>query len=448
MSSVAILDRLVAAGMSEAAAQQSAALLERAGGGIEQDGSREVHHWFVPGRVEFLGKHTDYCGGRSLICAVERGFHVTASPRRDRLVRITDVVSCERVEFPLDAGLTPTVGHWSNYPMTVARRIANNFGRNRGAFVGADIAFASSLPAAAGLSSSSAMIVATFLVLSKFNDLPATDAYRDNIHSTEDLASYLGTVENGQSFGTLIGGRGVGTFGGSQDHTAILCSRPGALVQYSFCPARFERSVPLPADHVLLIGASGVIAEKTGAALIKFNRISQLPREIVRLWNAATMREDATLADVLRAAGGVEPIRQVLLRASHDMFTLEELVERLEQFTIEREQIIPQVADALAAGDFVRVGTLVDRSQHNSERMLHNQVEETIYLAWSARELGAVAASTFGAGFGGSVWALVPRDRLEPFTSTWTAIYGQRFTERADRFATFVTGAGPAAMEL
>ncbi len=29
--------------------------------------------WFVPGRIEFLGKHTDYAGGRSLLCAVAQG---------------------------------------------------------------------------------------------------------------------------------------------------------------------------------------------------------------------------------------------------------------------------------------------------------------------------------------------------------------------------------------
>ena len=35
--------------------------------------------WFVPGRVEVLGKHTDYAGGRSLLAAVNRGISVEAS---------------------------------------------------------------------------------------------------------------------------------------------------------------------------------------------------------------------------------------------------------------------------------------------------------------------------------------------------------------------------------
>ena len=67
---------------------------------------------------------------------------------------------------------------------------------------------------------------------------------------------------------TLGGDLGVGTLGGSQDHTAILCSRPGELRQYGFCPVRFERSVPFPAGHKLVIGVSGIAAEKTGASSI------------------------------------------------------------------------------------------------------------------------------------------------------------------------------------
>jgi len=39
-----------------------------------------VRYW-VPGRIEVLGKHTDYAGGRSLLCAIERGFCFAAIPR-------------------------------------------------------------------------------------------------------------------------------------------------------------------------------------------------------------------------------------------------------------------------------------------------------------------------------------------------------------------------------
>ena len=34
--------------------------------------------WTMPGRIEVLGKHTDYGGGRVLVCAVDRGVTVHA----------------------------------------------------------------------------------------------------------------------------------------------------------------------------------------------------------------------------------------------------------------------------------------------------------------------------------------------------------------------------------
>ena len=34
--------------------------------------------WTMPGRIEVLGKHTDYGGGRVLVCAVDRGVTVRA----------------------------------------------------------------------------------------------------------------------------------------------------------------------------------------------------------------------------------------------------------------------------------------------------------------------------------------------------------------------------------
>ncbi|HMA23991.1 MAG TPA: galactokinase family protein, partial [Gemmatimonadaceae bacterium] len=118
---------------------------------------------WVPGRIEFLGKHTDYAGGRSLLCAIERGFCVVAVSRADHGVRIRDARSEETVEGALDARAQGRVGHWGNYPLTVARRVGANFAAP---LVGVDMAFASDLPIAAGISSSSAMVVATFLTLS------------------------------------------------------------------------------------------------------------------------------------------------------------------------------------------------------------------------------------------------------------------------------------------
>ena len=121
----------------------------------EISGSGELRRLFVPGRIEFLGKHTDYAGGRSLVCATEQGMSVAYAPRTDRVLRIVDLRDGDQVTFEILPDLSLTIGHWSNYPMTVARRVARNFGID---LRGADIVISSDLPPAAGMSSSSALM--------------------------------------------------------------------------------------------------------------------------------------------------------------------------------------------------------------------------------------------------------------------------------------------------
>lgn len=389
---------------------------------------------FVPGRLEVLGKHTDYAGGRSLLAAVERGIAVAVTPREDTVVRIRDVGAVPaEVEFSLSPDLTPTIGEWSNYPMTVARRIARNF---PGPLCGAEIAFASDLPGAAGLSSSSALIVAVFWALAGVNALADRTEYRAAITSPEALAGYLGAIENGSAFKSLAGDRGVGTAGGSEDHTAMLCARPDQLVVYSFAPIRFERAVPVPDGYTFAIAVSGVRAPKTGTARERYNRASELAEALLRVWRAATRREDVSLGAALasgRAAAAT--LRDAIQHGDvPEGLTREELLRRLDHFELESTQLIPSAVEALDAGDLRAFGEIVDRSQRGAEELLGNQVPETIDLQRRARTLGAAAASAFGAGFGGSVWALIEADRARRLAEEWVKGMG--------RASAFVTRAG------
>ena len=443
----ALDERLALAGLSDEEVARKSHMFSRVSAALAR---RPTIRLWVPGRIEFLGKHTDYAGGRSLVCTVERGFTVVAAPRDDRLVRITDAVSGDQVEIEMSPMLATAEGTWANYVITVARRIARNF---PGPLRGADIAFASDLPPAAGLSSSSALVVATFLALSDLNALAAHAEYRQAITNAEDLAGYLGAVESGARFRTLEGDRGVGTFSGSQDQTAMLCSRAGTLVQYAFAPVRFERSVPLPHDHVFVIGVSGVLAEKTGAALALYNRQARRVHVLLDRWHAATGRHDATLADAITSSpDALDRLRGIVrdpaVSADANGFDVTDLMTRLDQFAAEALEIIPAAGDALNRGDLNALGELVDRSERGAEVLLGNQIPETVHLARSARSLGAAAASAFGAGFGGSVWALVRRDDVERFRQCWEESYATRFPEHAERATFFVTTAGPPAMRL
>ena len=441
--------KLESAGLSEAAGRDKQKHFRRNCEALIEAGilgGRQVRGFFVPGRIEVLGKHTDYAGGRSVVAAADKGFCLIAAPRSDRHINIIAAGTSENVEFDIDVDLQPTMGHWSNYPMTVVRRVARNF---PGELYGADIAFSSDLPVAAGMSSSSALMVSIFQVLSAVNQLDRREEYRNNIEDRQSLAEYLGTVENGQSYGTLLGDKGVGTFGGSEDHTAMLCGRAGRLSQYSYCPVRFEKYIEMPQGHVFVIASSGVAAEKTGAALEKYNRATQLAAAVIKAWNQQTARDDQYMAAVLNSGPeALNKMRGILKKATVDGFTQEELSWRWEHYYAESEEIIPAAGAALAAGDLEAFGQQVDRSQELTDTLLGNQAPETIYLARTARELGAVAASAFGAGFGGSVWAIVSAEKSVTLQNDWADCYGKAYPQHANESSFFISQAGPAAFEL
>jgi galactokinase len=441
-----IVERLTVAGMRENCAALAAprfvqAATELASRGVTSNDP--VLGLWVPGRIEVLGKHTDYCGGQSLLAAAERGFCILATPVKGRLLQMIDARQNESCEFLLDARLQPRLGHWSNYPQTVARRLARNFPH---VSHGATIAFASNLPASSGMSSSSALIVATFLALAHFNDLARDETYARSIRNREDLAGYLATVENGMSFGPFEGDTGVGTFGGSEDHTAILNCQSDTLSLYAYCPLRFRRSVTIADRYVFAIASSGVIAEKTGDALAKYNRISALAAEIVRQWQAATNQSVNSLTEILNSAPDAEDrLRGILKAAAQSAFTPGEFSERLDHLVIEN-RLVESVPNAVDSDTIHQFGALAIQSHHAAAQLLKNQTAETNGLVELATQLGAHGASAFGAGFGGSAWAIVDSDASGEFLTDWQHQYEKEFRQAAKRAKFFIMRPGSPAI--
>lgn len=414
---------------------------------------REVAVYYVPGRVEVLGKHTDYAGGHSLLIAADRGFLCVSSLNDAGRIRIVDEKpEYGACEFDFRPDLEPPVGHWSNYPMTLTQRLAANFGSAL-PWQGVDVAFGSDLPVGGGLSGSSALMIMTYFALAGPNRLAEQELFRRNIQDSIDLAMYLACVENGQTFRELVGGKGVGTFGGSEDHTEILNGRAGFFSLFQFCPTVHKADVAFPSDWILAIGHSGVRAEKTGGAMAQYNLVAHRARQAVAWYNRTygthhtflreLIEENRTL-DESALMGKVETAVAGRTEAGQDLG----LPQRFAQFYAEDRQIIPDVARALIVEDWPAVGQLVDRSHTLSRENLWNIIPEIDFLQQQAREQGALAASGFGAGFGGSAYALVERAAAPDFLRRWQQAYAERFPEPAAQAHFFLTQPAGNAGEM
>lgn len=387
--------------------------------------------WWVPGRVEVFGKHTDYGGGPSLMGALPRGFLLAGAPRRDQTIRIFDAGDGSRFELDLASGRTVPAGvtGWRRYANVLARRLHRDF---PGASLGADIALGSDLPRASGMSSSSALVVGLAHALIRLSGIDQRDDWKAVFTSAVDRSGYFACLENGIPFGTFAGDGGLGTFGGSEDQTAIVCCKPGHLSQFSYMPVRHMQDVAVPDAWTFVLASSGIAAEKAGRAQAQYNRASLGVRALIELWRAH-IGPITSLTEVLSADAEAESrLRSVIDRHASGDFPREVLHIRLTHFAREYRRVSPAAA-AFAAADVARIGALAALSHDDADKLLRNQLPETNALVALAVTQGAIGASAFGAGFGGSVWALVntvdPR-AITAFGDQWLAAYRAAFPDR------------------
>ena len=210
------------------------------------------------------------------------------------------------------------------------------------------------------------------------------------------------------------------------------------LGSYRYRPVTRLRQIALDPDLIFVVASSGIVADKTGGAREDYNRASSLVRALLGLWQQSTGRRDATLADALASApDAAEKMRGLAASSADGDFSPAQL--RQSSRALHHRGWAGHTRRARGAGgrrSRSSSGALVDRSQEASATLLGNQVPETIALARLAREHGALAASAFGAGFGGSVWALTHFEEAEAFGHAWKGrtrrrIPGRRVTARS-----------------
>jgi len=364
----------------------------------------QPRYLFVPGRIEIAGKHVDYLGGQSLVCATPFGLCVKILAREDSTFCLQSKGYDNKFVFTYDVSDTSQialVNDWAHYPRVVLTRLCRLFPETCQGF---DMAICSDLPAASGMSSSSALVVAVFLAFQQVNRLYANDTFRRNVGTREELCQFLGCLENGAVFKELGKGHGVGTHGGSQDHVAIFTSEQHFVHLNSYDPVVFVQKVSFPTYWRFVIANSGVIAQKTADVLLKFNHlVADGKVAMTTLIDKDILQENVD--EIIRKCGS----------------------KRLKQFLSESYKIAPGMLKAFLNSDEQLISEYALESQTMTEHTLQNQIPETIFLAKHARELDAFGASAFGAGFGGAVWAIVHKDRVKSFSSEWINSYRRAF---------------------
>jgi galactokinase len=314
----------------------------------------------APGRVNLIGEHIDYHGLPVLPMALKKAIRVRFEPRADRCIR-AESEHYEPRAFEWTANLTPVArGDWENYLRAAAQAVTGKWG----VLNGIDAHIASDLPAAAGLSSSSALIVAFTLALLRANQREAT---------FEELMEIL---PDGEQF--------VGTRGGGMDHAASLGSRAGCASLIHFAPVSV-RHIPIPPGWAFLVAHSGQASEKSGAVRERYNAVRVAGNEALRELGFASYAEAVAKADL---TGVKQPV--------------------FLHVVTEARRVMECVA-AMQADQPERFGRLLLDSHASLRDRLEVSCAALDRLVDDAMESGALGARLTGAGFGGCAVVLCRR---------------------------------------
>jgi galactokinase len=334
--------------------------------------------WQAPGRVNFIGEHTDYVGGFALPFAIPAACSATVSATESADVRITSAQREETVTLASDA-LEPGSGGWAGYAAGVLWAL-----KRRGiSFDGLQIALDSTVPAGAGLSSSAAL---TCSVATAVNELLAITRSAEN--------DFVGAPT-----------------GGLDQLAALYATADHAL----FCDMRSLHTEQVPfdlADHgltVLVVDTHAAHAHAGGEYGAR---------------RAACERAAALL--------GVTSLRDVDLaglRAALSRLPDEELRRYTRHVVTENERVL-QTVEKLRVDDYTAVGELLVASHASLRDDYRVTIAELDIAVEELLVAGAVGARMTGGGFGGSVIALVDPDLVPLVTGAVRARFAaEGFTE-------------------
>ena len=386
----------------------------------------------APGRVNLLGEHTDYNGLPVLPMAIDRCVLIAGRARDDRRISL---VNTDRAFAPRQYEISDDIapydgGDWGNYSKAAVQGLVRyGLQRQHGPRLdrGADLAVDGNIPAGAGLSSSSALVVASALAILAANEGEV---------GFVELAELLPAAE-----------RYVGTLSGGMDQAASLLAQEGKALRIDFFPLR-TRAIPMPKGYSVLVCHSLVRAEKSGAAKRAYNlRVIEcrlacraldrilapmLPRPLRTMGDLASIFPQRALAELMPDLEQNLPDRPLSLAAVAAAIGVdpEELRRECEvprdvgdRFCpVRRARHVLSEADRvnraeamLGDGDVEGFARLMDGSHASCRDDYAISCPQLEELVAHAKAAGALGARLTGAGFGGCTGNLVRDDRVAVF---------------------------------
>jgi galactokinase len=382
----------------------------------------------APGRVNLIGEHTDYNHGYVLPVAIDRDIIMIARKRNDEEVKLADV---EKGKFG-DRSFTinddipmKEIGDWANYVQAAAQALRRKHKIKMGMDALVDGSPPHGLPVAAGLSSSSALVVASTLILAEINGV---EMERDQMALFCGKAEwYVGTAGGiMDQFISLLGQR---------NHALFLDCRPTVERGTSQMEKFNMENVPLPEGYKVVICDTRVAREKTkseynirvaeckiGVEFFKekYPNITHLrdisgsslglSKDRLRRLIDKVLPEEVTREDFERRNTTPETHSEIFGRHQAPPGYRYKVRRRCRHVITENERALESVK-LLKGGDVPAFGALMNEAHVSARDDYEVSCPELESMVNALRSIdGVVGARLTGAGWGGCAVALVRED--------------------------------------
>lgn len=347
------------------------------------------------GRVNLIGEHVDYCGGKVLPAALSVGN--TIKIRKNKTGRINlswtdipDTISLDLGDLEQYKGVK-----YANYFAACARVLQHDGITIPGCAVLSDC----TVPFGSGLSSSAAIEVSFIAALSTLAGKPLEDV---------DVAIAAYRAERHY----------VGMNCGIMDQYASACGRKGHAMLLD-CATLICDHIPVELGDYLLVLAN---SNKPHSLVVsKYNDRRRESEEALALlqqrYPALERLAEVTKEEFLSAESTLPPVLQ--RRARHVVFECER---------------VTQAVKAMKSGDILTLGALLRESHRSLKELYEVTGKELDALADAANAFPGCAGSRMtGGGFGGSTVSLVQKDAVRDFE----CFVAKRYTDAVGYSPTF-----------
>ncbi|MHA1148933.1 MAG: galactokinase [Promethearchaeota archaeon] len=238
----------------------------------EKFGNEDIIIVRAPGRLNLMGRHIDHQGGNVNLLAIDKEFFITASIREDIKIIAYNKEESKFHKIEFDPSIIELnvneewtsitndhqflqlfrslQGDWENYIKAALLKLLHSYTEQQ--IKGANICIVGTIPVAAGLSSSSALVIGILRALISLNKIEIADYELINLASKAEWF--------------------VGTRGGASDHAAIILGQINKISHVSFFPLQLIDYVQIPKEINILLVNSNILADKSGSKKERFNQ--------------------------------------------------------------------------------------------------------------------------------------------------------------------------------